>query len=175
MVIGIRTYLLISVEFLRDIITPGRGIEQISADYDTEITYRFKKPKKWRRYDHQDTAPSAGARHPLPRVRYCAFHTRRGIIYHRTTITLMISLMYKIENRWPPVIPQLLKVSVSDHTTGKHVNDRPDLLLSHTGIAHAFFIYLTLIYSSNMLHNDKEKYWELVEVLPAFRIRFNKL
>lgn len=79
MVIGIRTYLLISVEFLRDIITPGRGIEQISADYDTEITYRFKKPKKWRRYDHQDTAPSAGARHPLPRVRYCAFRTRRGI------------------------------------------------------------------------------------------------
>lgn len=49
MVIGIRTYLLISVEFLRDIITPGRGIEQISADYDTEITYRLKKPKKWRR------------------------------------------------------------------------------------------------------------------------------
>lgn len=49
MVIGIRTYLLISVEFLRDIITPGRGIEQISADYDTEITYRVKKPKKWRR------------------------------------------------------------------------------------------------------------------------------
>lgn len=99
MVIGIRTYLLISVEFLRDIITPGRGIEQISADYDTEITYRVKKPKKWRRYDHQDTAPSAGARHPLPSVRYCAFRTRRGIIYHRTTITLMISLMYKIENR----------------------------------------------------------------------------
>lgn len=68
-----------------------------------------------------------------------------------------------------------VKVSVSDHTSGKHVNDRPDLLLSHTGIAHAFFIYLTLIYSSNMLHNDKEKYWELVEVLPAFRIRLNKL
>lgn len=139
------------------------------------LWHRNYIPRKWRRYDHQDTAPSAGARHPLPRVRYCAFRTRRGIIYHRTTITLMISLMYKIENRWPSVIPQLLKVSVSDHTSGKHVNDRPDLLLSHTGIAHAFFIYLTLIYSSNMLHNDKEKYWELVEVLPAFRIRLNKL
>lgn len=60
---------LISVEFLRDNITPGRGIEQISADYDTEITYRLKKPKKWRRYDHHDTAPSAAWRPPPPTAR----------------------------------------------------------------------------------------------------------
>lgn len=146
MVIGIRTFFLISVEFLRDNITPGWGDWTDFCGLWHRSYIPPLKLKKWRRCDHHDTAPSAGARHPLPRVRYCAFRVRRGIVYHRTTITLMISLMFKIENRWPSVISQLLKVSVSDHTSGKHANDRPDLLLSHIGSAYICILHLFNFY-----------------------------
>lgn len=137
---------LISVEFLQIISRQEGGLNRFLRIMTQTLHTALRNQR-----NGDDTITTIrphllhGARHPLPRVRLCAFRARRGFAYHRMTITLMISLMYKIENRWPSVISQLLKVSVNDHTSGKHVNDRLDLLLSHTGIAHAFFIYLTFI------------------------------